>query len=248
MLIPGLVSISFRKRSIKELIADCVRNNLRTIEWGGDVHVPHGDLRTAQEAAELTAEAGLTVSTYGSYFRPGVPEQPDFAGIAACAEILHAPTIRVWAGNQGSEECTDRRPVIQSLRECCTIAADRGLTVTLECHNNTLTDTIASTMQLLEEVNSPALRCGWQPQYKRSAEYRMEWLKTVLPYLSTVHCFCWNAAHERLALADGTEEWQHFIQLLRSTGRDIPVMLEFVRNDDMDQLVRDANTLNTLLG
>ena len=171
----GLVSISFRKLSWQDTLALAKKAGLQAIEWGGDVHVPHGDLRTAQEAAELTAEAGLTVSAYGSYFRPGVPEQPDFAGIAACAEILHAPTIRVWAGKQGSEECPDRRPVIQSLRECCTIAADRGLTVTLECHNNTLTDTIASTMQLLEEVNNPALRCGWQPQYKRTEEYRKEY-------------------------------------------------------------------------
>ena len=248
MLIPGLVSISFRKRSVEELITDCIKNGLRTIEWGGDVHIPHGDLRRAREVAGLTEEAGLTISAYGSYFRAGVPEQPDFAGIAACAEILKAPTIRVWAGKLGSEECTDRRPVIRSLQECCTIAADKGLTVTLECHNNTLTDTICSTMQLLEEVDSPALRCGWQPQYKRSAEYRMEWLKTVLPCLSTVHCFCWNAAHERLPLTDGTEEWKSFLHVLRSAERDIPVMLEFVRNDDMDQFARDAAALNALLG
>ena len=247
MLTAGLVSISFRKHSIEEIIADCVRNGLRAIEWGGDVHAPHGDLARAQEVAEITAQAGLTVSAYGSYFRAGEPEQPDFAGITACAEIMNAPTIRVWAGKQGSAECADRKPVINSLKECCTIAANKGITVTLECHNNTLTDTIASTMQLLEEVNSPALRCGWQPQYKQTAEYRMEWLKAVLPWLSTVHCFCWNSDHERLALADGTAEWQSFIQLIRSTGRDIPVMLEFVRNDDMEQLARDAATLNTLL-
>ena len=247
MLTPGLVSISFRKRSLEEIAADCVQTNLRVIEWGGDIHVPHGDFRQAEIAAEITQKNGLTVAAYGSYFRAGEPDQPDFAGIAECAEILHAPTIRVWAGKQGAEECADRKPVIQSLRDCCAIAAAKGLTVTLECHNNTLTDTLESTLQLLEEVDSPALRCGWQPQYKRTAEYRLKWLQSILPHLSTVHCFCWTSAHERLPLAEGGSEWQKFAEILRSAKRPIPVMLEFVRNDDLAQLSADAATLNALV-
>ena len=248
MLIPGLVSISFRKRSAEELVADCAGLGLKTLEWGGDVHVPHGDLVRAREVAEATKKAGLTVSCYGSYFRAGVPDQPDFSGIADCAEILGAPTVRVWAGNLGSAECADRRPVVESLQEICGIAADRGITVTLECHNNTLTDTVDSTLQLVAEVGSDALRCGWQPQYKRSAEYRMTWLKAVLPYLSTVHCFCWTDKHERLALADGLDEWRSFAETLKSAGRDVPVMLEFIRGDSPEQFAADAATLRELLG
>lgn len=248
MLIPGLVSISFRKHTVEELIAACVQNKLQTIEWGGDIHVPHGDLEKARTTVAATQAAGLTVGAYGSYFRAGHPDQPDFGGILSCAEILQAPTVRVWAGGRGSAECEDRGPVIRTLRECCKMAADRNLTITLECHNNTLTDTIESTVQLLEEVSHPALRCGWQPQYKQTAEYRMRWLKTLLPHLSTVHCFCWTSAHERLDLADGTAEWQGFIREMRTVTTEVPVMLEFVKNDDLStQFARDAATLNGLL-
>ena len=248
MLIPGLVSISFRKRTPEELIADCAKLGLKTVEWGGDVHVPHGDLARARFVAAATKQAGLTVSCYGSYFRAGVPDQPDFAGIVGCAEILGAPTIRVWAGNLGSAECADRRPVVESLRNACRLAAAKGITVTLECHNNTLTDTIDSTLQLVSEVKSDALRCGWQPQYKRTAEYRMQWLKAVLPLLSTVHCFCWTDKHERLALADGLTEWRSFVEVLKTAGRDVPVMLEVVRGDSPEQFAADAATLRDLLG
>ena len=247
MLIPGLVSISFRKRTPREIIADCVKLGLQTLEWGGDVHVPHGDLERAREVAAATRNAGLSVACYGSYFRAGVPDQPDFAGIAACAEILGAPTVRVWAGNLGSAECPDRRPVVESLRAICGTAAARGLTVTLECHNNTLTDTVDSTLRLLEEVGSPALKCGWQPQYRRTAEMRMAWLRAVLPHLTTVHCFCWTSDHQRLALADGRAEWLEFVRVLRTAGRDVPVMLEFVRGDSPDQLAADAATLREYL-
>ena len=74
MLTPGLVSISFRKRSLEEIAADCVQTNLRVIEWGGDIHVPHGDFRQAEIAAEITQKNGLTVAAYGSYFRAGEPD------------------------------------------------------------------------------------------------------------------------------------------------------------------------------
>ncbi len=247
MLIPGLVSISFRSRTAEELISECVRLGLKTVEWGGDVHVPHGDEKRAGEVAGRMAEAGLTTAAYGSYFRAGNENQPDFGGIIACARILHAPTIRVWAGSQGSEECTNRKPVWSCLKECCRMAAGHGLTLTLECHNKTLTDTVESTLQLLEEVDHPALRCGWQPQFKRTEACRMDWLRKVLPWLSTVHAFSWTGNGHRLALAENAAEWIRFLSILRERTQDIPVMLEFVKDDTLEQLADDAETLKKLL-
>ena len=44
---PGLCSVTFRRCSAAEIVELATRAGLRCIEWGGDVHVPHGDLRTA---------------------------------------------------------------------------------------------------------------------------------------------------------------------------------------------------------
>ena len=43
----GLVSISFRKYSIDEILSACRDANLSVIEWGSDVHVPAGNAQIA---------------------------------------------------------------------------------------------------------------------------------------------------------------------------------------------------------
>ena len=69
MLIPGLVSISFRNLCPEEIIDITKESGLLGIEWGGDLHVPHGDVPVAAEVGSKTREAGLEVSSYGSYYR-----------------------------------------------------------------------------------------------------------------------------------------------------------------------------------
>ena len=62
MISSGLVSVTFRKLSPAEIV-DLVRQaGLNCIEWGGDIHVPHGDCVRAREVRQRTLAAGLTVA------------------------------------------------------------------------------------------------------------------------------------------------------------------------------------------
>ena len=92
MLIPGLVSITFRQLSPQEIIALVAETQLKVIEWGGDIHVPHGDTKQAATVARWTNEAGLAVAAYGSYYRLATPNQPPFARIVETAVAIGAPT------------------------------------------------------------------------------------------------------------------------------------------------------------
>ena len=74
VLTAGLVSISFRRKTPGQIVSLCERAGLRAIEWGGDVHVPAGDERRAREVLALTRSAGLSVCSYGSYYRLDQPE------------------------------------------------------------------------------------------------------------------------------------------------------------------------------
>ena len=100
MLFTGLVSVTFRQLAPREIAQLAVAAGLRGIEWGGDIHVPHGDIPAARAVRQITAEAGLQVLAYGSYFR----FQPDqaFELVLETAVALGAPLIRIWAGNQPS--------------------------------------------------------------------------------------------------------------------------------------------------
>ena len=72
MIIPGLVSVSFRQKTPLDICRLCQQANLAAIEWGGDVHVPP-DAGNADEIRRMTADHGLTVSSYGSYYRVTQP-------------------------------------------------------------------------------------------------------------------------------------------------------------------------------
>ena len=60
---PGLVSVTFRKLLPHEIIDLVVKSGLSGIEWGGDVHVPHGEADTARMVKRMTLDAGLNVSS-----------------------------------------------------------------------------------------------------------------------------------------------------------------------------------------
>ena len=53
MLIPGLVSVTFRSLSQNEIANLMCRSELKAIEWGGDVHIPVKDNPTEEDMEKL---------------------------------------------------------------------------------------------------------------------------------------------------------------------------------------------------
>ena len=163
MIRSGLVSITFRKLSPHTIIDLVTRAGLTGIEWGGDVHVPHGEIDVAREVAQMTRDAGLLVAAYGSYYRVGVSEADGlaFERVLETAMALGAPTVRVWAGNRGSADADEsyRAAVVDDARRIAVLAHAAGITVSFEYHRNTLTDTNASAHRLLEGGEPP--KCAY---------------------------------------------------------------------------------------
>ena len=255
MLHSGLVSISFRSLSPEEIVALATQARLEGIEWGGDVHVPHGDVTRAAAVRRLSRAAGLRVSAYGSYYRAGEPagaENPDFAAVLASARELGAPVIRIWAGRKGSAavDAAEREAVVADLERIGRMARAEGIVVACEFHANTLTDTNESALALYDAVTCDTVRAYWQPPVDRSPEYCLEGLRALLPRLCNLHVFYWTTANgrrERRPLAEGEEYWAPFFEAVAATGRDHWAMLEFVRDDAPEQLLDDAAVLNRWL-
>jgi sugar phosphate isomerase/epimerase len=247
MLYSGLVSITFRQL-LPEEIVDLVRQaGLQAIEWGGDVHAPHGDLDRAAEVRRMTEAAGLAISAYGSYYRVGESEDEglSFADVLATASALGAPAIRVWAGRQASATAAPayRAKVVAESRRIATMSAAHRISVAYEYHGQTLTDANESAMRLLEEVDHPNLFTFWQPPNQTNQATRMAGLEAILPKLTNIHVFYWESSRNRFPLAEGASIWLPFLQTIRRTGRDHYASLEFVQNDDLENFLRDAETL-----
>lgn len=257
--VAGLVSVTFRALSAESVLALAVRCGLHAIEWGGDVHVPHGDLGRATMVGTLTRSRGLAVASYGSYYRfddalgIDAADAPHFDQVLDTAVALGAPVVRIWAGRRASAACpaSDRDRIVQSARQAGDRAAARGLTLAFEYHANTLTDTPASARALLSSIDHPQVRSLWQPSHRVDRAANGRALSDMLPWLVGVHLFYWGPGgfSDRLSLADGALDVAAWLAVLRSAASNdrLPVMLEFVRDDDPEQLRRDALTLTELL-
>jgi sugar phosphate isomerase/epimerase len=252
MISPGLVSITFRKLTPTEIVALVRQGGLRGIEWGGDIHVPHGNLARAREVRGLTHDAGLTVAAYGSYYRAAASEAAglSFGSVLETAVALGAPVIRVWAGPAASAAATAelRAQVTADLRRIATLAAAVRIGISLEFHNGTLTDTGPSTLQLLTDVNHPNLSTYWQPPLEQDTAAGLHDLRSLLPWLTHVHVYQWRqGSTDRLPLADGADRWRSFLDLALTAAGDRYAMLEFVEGDAPENFLRDAATLKSWL-
>ena len=104
MLLPGLVSITYRRLAAEAVVRLAADAGIQGMEWGGDVHARPGDLAQAQTLGTWTRDAGMTVCAYGSYarMRTAAEGEPDHEAVLDTAEALGTRLIRVWAGAQGS--------------------------------------------------------------------------------------------------------------------------------------------------
>lgn len=252
MIVPGVVSVTFRTLDVPTVVALAAETGLAGIEWGSDVHVPSGGTGTAVRTRELCAEAGLEISSYGSYYRAdtGVGE---FEPVVATAVALGAPSIRIWAGRLGSADASaeHRAAVARAVADAADLAAEHGVSINLEYHPGTLTDTLSSALALLDSVAAlrPSgdlpVRSYYQPFRGTPADEAVRAVRALLDagHLSNVHVFSWSADGTRLPLADRADLWRPVLVELAASERRHPAQLEFVADDDPGRFRADAATL-----
>ena len=248
MLRSGLVSVTFRDLSPAEIVDLSARAEVDGIEWGGDLHVPHGDLKTARDVATMTREAGLEVAAYGSYYAVGKDEPTLFEKVLGCAIALRAPVIRVWPGKVASSEVDDatRAAITEDARRIASMAGRYGIRVATEWHGGNLTDTASSAERLFKEVDHPNFVTYWQTHRCMPFGKCLVDMETALPRLAGLHVFEWHVkSAEKLPLLAGSATWPTYLaKAVEAAGEDdMYAMIEFVRDGEPEQFLADAATL-----
>jgi 3-dehydroshikimate dehydratase len=242
----GMCSVTLRAMPVDAVLGVAVDAGLACVEWGGDVHVPCGDLATAETVRARTADAGLAVASYGSYLRCGRTDAAEIARTVATAAVLDAPRIRVWAGVSASIDASQgvRDEVARDARRLVDEAAASGLTVAFEFHGGTLTDDPASALRLL--ADAPGTATYWQPPNNVPDATVLAGLDRVLPQVAAAHVFSWWPRTHRLPLGARKGMWRKAFARLKEHG-ELDCLLEFVPGDDPALVRRETDSLRQLI-
>ena len=249
----GVCSITFRQHNPQQLIDLVVESGLAAIEWGGDVHVPHGEIGLARSVGQWTRNAGLSISSYGSYYKvfDEAGRLQEFDPVLESTLELGTDTVRIWAGGRGSSAADEgyRQRFVEAARCIARQAEAQNVKVALEFHRGTLTDTYESTAQLLQEINQPNLYTYWQPIYwGPDLDCRLQGLEVLKERVLNLHVFHWNydgskpKPIDRRPLEEGAQDWAQYLTV-SLPERTRYALIEFVRADDPRQFLEDARTL-----
>ncbi len=249
----GLVSVTHRDLSADAIVDLAVQAGLDGIEWGGDVHVPHGNIPEAKRVGRVTRAAGVRISAYGSYYRAGKSETEglSFLSVLDTAEALQSPVVRVWAGCDDFEkvDAEARELVIEDLRRICSMAASKNIIVAMEFHAWTLNNSSEGTDYLIRRVAAPNLKTYWQPRTGSTDDEALKSILAVKKHLLNVHVFNWITGRaDQTLLADAEKRWNLFVAELTRLPGDRFFSIEFVKDHLPENTLKDAATLRQWIG
>ena len=160
------------------------------------------------------------------------------------AQALETSVIRIWGGNKASRELTqkERAALVQEAQTLAEAADKKQITITLECHGNTLTDRWESAKNFLSEVNHPRMQMYWQPNQIYDLPYNLSAAEQLADHTVNIHVFHWDA-EKRYPLNEGAADWVQYLNVFRKTGKDYGLLLEFMHDDRLESLKETAQTL-----
>ena len=237
----GIVSISFRNHSPGEILSAAAACGLSRIEWGSDVHAP---MDNQAQLVQLAA-ASLPCCSYGTYFRLGISPLEELSDFIRAAKMLGTDHLRVWAGRRTASQYSpeERQAFLQQCAAAAAVAEANGVTLCLECHRRSNTETKEGALELMEYVASPHFRMYWQPNPDISIVENLSYIHLLRDYITHVHVFHW-VGEQRLPLREGIPIWRRYLKAL---GGSHHLLLEFMPDDRLESLSAEAEALHELI-
>lgn len=267
----SLCTISFRHQliSLEQIASWALRHRFRGIElWG--VHAKNLGERPECGIDWLRAQDLFVpmVSDYLPLQGDRKPALDKAAQLCRLTRLWGAQKLRTFAGDQPSSAVSadQRRAWIERMRELCDVASSHGVHLVVETHPNTLADTPASTLRLVEELDHPALRINFDVIHVWEAGADPEGvLRQLEPVVAHMHLK--NIASKELLsvfapanvyapagnragmvrLFDGAFDYRRFLQFVISESKlrwdSLDVSLEWFGGDVLSTLAHDGRQL-----
>jgi len=238
----GLVSVSFRDKTPREILEKMKEAGLFYIEWGSDVHcVPE----SAKEIFNLQKEYGIECSSYGTYFRLGVTPIEKLKQYIDAAKILGTNILRLWCGDKNSQDYSEseKEALFAECKAAERIARENSVVLCMECHNKTYTNKKESALELMQTVGSPHFKMYWQPGQYTSVSENIAYATLLSPHTEHIHVFNWKEK-EKYTLRSAKDIWQEYLACFEGKRT---LLLEFMPDGRIETLKTEADALKEII-
>ena len=241
----GVVSVSFRSASPKEILEAAASAGLSCIEWGSDVHAPCRDLERLKHIAALQQGYHIQCSSYGTYFRLGETPLEELHDYIAAAKLLGTRVLRIWCGTKCGADCTDaeREALLEAARLAEEMARNADAVLCMECHRGTFTERLSDALLLMEVTHSPHFQMYWQPFQWQTTQQNLAYARAICGDTVNLHVFHW-LEEQRFPLIEARDAWRSYLECF---SKPRTLLLEFMPDDRLETLKSEADALREIV-
>lgn len=240
----GVASVTFRNKSMSEVVEIAKKAGVSYIEWGSDVHVQTAE--DAKKARELCDKNGITICSYGSYYRVGSRERENWEQLCKNAEIMGASSVRVWLGSKDSEktEEDEYKNLLEDLTHICNTAEKYNLLVCPECHDKTFNNNTSAIIRLKKDLNKDNFRTYFQSRYLRF-DYDMDRIEKTFRFIENVHVSYRDLIREQRFGKKDRLYIDKILKKLSEMNFSGVVMVEFTKGAKEKNFIKDVEKLKS---
>lgn len=243
----GMTSLTFRNESVETVLKYASQAGISGIEWGvSDGHMILCDGERAKEIKALSEKYNIEIFSLGSYCK--MENREDCDKTLETAFLLGAPVIRVWAGTKPPCKCDKEyiRMIADNTIYMAKKAQKLNIRIGFEYHQNTLTETSESAAKLIELVGMKNVGLYWQPLHSSNLEDNLKARKAAIPLLVG------NLHIHNYSIEKGYQPLSEIKEILHMYYDDIKnepynLLIEFVKDSDLNIFVEDVNTLKEVV-
>lgn len=241
----GLVSVTFSKKSIEEVVKIAKEAHIDGIEWSAKGEHAVSEVNI-DKIKQLSKENGLEIFAFGSYCY--MTDLEECMKTVDMGVRLSAPVIRIWPGRKSPTEWTEEEFVqlVENTRSMASYAAKYQVTLAFEYHRKSLTETAESAIRLIKAINRENVKLYWQNSGNIDLKDNLLNLKKITPYLCGhfhIQNNYGNEGNQLLAEIEGdiSKYYEPFLQT------EYKALIEFVKGGLAESFYDDAETLNRIL-
>lgn len=239
----GFTSTTFRQyKSLIPVVKAAKIAGAQYIEWGGDIHVK--SVEDARAAKKLCDEAGIKISSYGSYYTVGSKDKEKWKEICETASAMSASSVRVWLGKKDSEK-TDRSEYQQLLSDAgdiCGVAEKYKLTVCPECHDGTYNNNTHAILKFKNDVCAENFKTYFQSRYF-NLDYDLNRIEKTFDIIENVHISYSELVREQFFRAKNKNYIDTLLNEFKVRNFGGIIMLEYTFFSNEKFFVKDMDKL-----